>query len=147
MRVILEKPEIIEILNKHFDSEFQEDMVIIRTEPVFEIELRGISMGGGSTRRTASAPPPIRGEESTSDDETALFHERAHGPNASLEPPEPGADGLGGVDTVDSPLALVQRSKEIAESLERQNPKLYARPPRREDGVSSPPTYNEEEIS
>lgn len=145
MRFILEKPDIIKILNKHFDSEFDPTQVVIRTDPVFEIELRGIPLS--VEEEAARQTPEPEGLKGMMEEELSLFRERAHGTNASLETPAPGADGLLPDTSAESPLALVQRSREIAESLARTNPELYAREPRRRDGTANPPNTFNEEIS
>jgi hypothetical protein len=102
MRIILEKKEIVQILGKHFESNFDPDSVIIRTDPL-EVELRDIPMPvevaviedkvtPASKQHAESSMNPVQ-ETSTLADE-GQFRARAHGPNAFLEAPPPGLDGI-----------------------------------------------------
>jgi hypothetical protein len=153
MRVILEKKEIVQILSKHFESNFDAEQVLIRTEPVFEIELKDIPLPIDTpaprvpnTREIQQMVNEERPKMLADRDEAALFHERMHGDNASLEAPQPGADGFEGGSSVESPQALIQASKELDARLKRENPHLYAQPTPRREGVSTPPDVSDEEM-
>lgn len=112
MRIILEKDEIVEILGRHFDSEFDPANVIIRTDPVFEIELRDIPMTPVEAKPTqAVAVPPPAQSSPTEDADLAAFRQRAHGANASTRPPPPGLDDGRGEEDSDDPAYFVRQSQ------------------------------------
>jgi len=53
VKIILEKAEVLAILGKHFNTVLDDEKVIIRTDPLLEIELRGLMMN-----ETDTPPPP-----------------------------------------------------------------------------------------
>lgn len=162
MRVILEKAEIVQILGKHFDSEFDPEKVVIRTEPVFEIELRDIPMAIETTKPTVTEKElvaarqgvvvkegPVLDSGRNAAEETGeaeLFRARAHGANATLDAPEPGSDGFEGGAGAESLHAFTQVSAQLQAELASKHPSLYNKEPRRSDGSARTPTtsFNEE---
>lgn len=58
MRIILEKSEILEILGKHFGATLDPEKVVIRHDPILEIELSGLAMSPGKA-------PPAKGDSFT----------------------------------------------------------------------------------
>ena|ERR1035437_9184047 len=44
MRLVLEKADLIKILEKHLSVKLAPDMVLVRTEPSFEVEVSGIPL-------------------------------------------------------------------------------------------------------
>ena len=136
MRLILEKDEIVRILGKHFDAQLDPAKVVIRTEPVFEIELCGIPLsdlpeGTSTATRTAvqTDTPPLPGIERYA----APVVESPPTPprdddDASAEPPPPGIDGVDSSDPGSiHPAAILAKSKELAEAIDRENPQLATR--------------------
>jgi len=109
MKLILEKTEILEVLGQHFDVQLNEESVIIRTDPVFEIEVSGLRLNASSKKKErVHTPPPQRegdGEEGVVTDIDAV-------------------DESGGRDSV---AAVLAKAKEIESTLERNVPKSERR--------------------
>ena len=140
MRLILEKQEIIEILEKHFEEKFDAGQVVIRTDP-FEIELMKLAMPSEKNnvppepKRITPPTPEDTGPRlvngfivtppSIAVDDPTLLEQRSG--EGEAEPPPPGTDGFGVDNPITgegSPAALVQRSRELAAEIDRKNPTL-----------------------
>ena len=139
MRLILEKQEIIEILEKHFEEKFDNNQIIIRTEP-FEIELMKLAMP--SEPKPPAVPPPPRPTTSPAGprmengfliepptvipEDPSLLERRNN--DGDAVPPPLSADETGGggplVLANGSPASLIQRSRELAAEIDRKNPNL-----------------------
>ena len=125
MRLILEKDEIVAILGKHFEVELDPDKVIIKTDP-FEIEVSGIPMTDSPPKETnvVALPKANGGRTSVYTKEPPQLRADA---DASTEPPPPGNDGADVSEESVHPAAVLARSKELEEQLNRENPKLARR--------------------
>lgn len=167
MRIILEKKELLEILGKHFETVFDDDNVIIRTEP-FEVELRKITM---PTAEEAPKPKPqqaaplvvpateipegpkmvngfIVTPPSVIPENPELLEMRSN--DGEAEPPPPGSDGFGGSGSAGdaSPASLIQRSRELAAEIDRNNPALAEQNKRiRRGNAKEPSTDFDKEIA
>jgi hypothetical protein len=143
MRLILERQEIIEILEKHFEEKFDSNQIVIRTEP-FEIELMKLSMPTEPTpAKPPSAPTPKPGTlivappsgprmengflvepPSIIPEDPSLLERRSSDGEAA--PPPLSADEVGSGPVIEggSPASLIQRSRELAAEIDRKNPGL-----------------------
>jgi hypothetical protein len=140
MRIILEKSELLEILGKHFETIFDADNVIVRTEP-FEVELTKVAMPADDTKpkevpATAKqlveivedGPKMVNGfiitPATVIPENPELLEQRSSDGDAT--PPPPGDDGFGGGSSTGdaSPASLIQRSRELAAEIDRANPDL-----------------------
>lgn len=131
MRLILEKAEIVSILGKHFEANFDPGDVIIRTDP-FEIELRGLPLGDAPPKQveeeTNVVPLPTRLPYKDRVEEDTTPPKQRADPGASNETPPPGDDGLGGGSTAEvHPAAVLAQSKALEAELDRENPQLKRR--------------------
>lgn len=150
MKVILEADDLIRILAAHFGAEFDPENVTIKTDP-FEVEVRKIPLP--ESERTA--PTPLRTEPvspravriispedaaSYSAEDAERVAARADA-DASSEPPPPGVDESGLLDTAGSPLALLEQSKRLEAEL------ALTTPARRRGGSSRPPADFHDEVT
>lgn len=141
MRIILERAEIIQILNEKFETTFDPNSVIIRTDP-FEVELRDVPFPAPESKKSeekpqgvvqADAVPPVAPV-----DETERFHARAFNPNASLEAPPVDADEMpGGSDGGLSLHNIAAFSQDLANDLARRHPDVYGK--KRSGGSANTP--------
>ena len=112
MRLILEKKEILAILEQHFDVKLDAKQVVIRTDPAFEIEVSGIPLAG----RSESVPTYTSVPEEPSEEEAAKSN-RVLGDEASFDPPAAGTDDIPTRNEDINPAAILARSKQIEREL------------------------------
>jgi hypothetical protein len=154
MRLVLERADLLKILGAQLKVVLTDDQVVIRTEGAFEVEINGIPMGqemlaGDDTppKRPVRAPPPvdeIRLKLADTVAEDAELAARRADAEASTEPPPGGTDGQEVTEAGGgSPLAIVQRSRQLEAELERNRP---ARLVRRGGGSSVAPTDMKGEV-
>lgn len=135
MRLILEKEDLLQVLEKHFTETFDREKVQVRADP-FEVELMGLPLPAPEneptpSKKTGSSKPPQepvprRGEEASlvargwevTDPRPVhepTVDERPLGRNASFEAPPVSAD-----ETNDNPATIVQASVHLTAELEQQ---------------------------
>ena len=104
MRLVLEKEDLIRIIEKHFDTKLDSSMVQVRNDPVFELEVSGLPLAETSQDAPkTSAPkknpePPretytdglSRGWTVTPPPEVPEPDGRVLGKNSTYDPPPPG---------------------------------------------------------
>lgn len=149
MKLILEKDEVVRIIGKHFDAVLDPAKVVIRTDPIFEIEVSGIPLADTPPEpsNVVNLPRAAATQESFTsmvkpprDD---LWRKRDD-ENASQEDPTPGLDDVTPVESPEiHPAAILQKSQELAAQLDAENPQLALR---RRGGSSKPPTDFRDEI-
>lgn len=146
MKVILERPDCIRILEEHFGSKFEEGDITIRADPL-EIEIRNVTVPASeksaspvpavATAKELSEPVPVA---NASSDDREVVAKRADA-NASADPPPPGDDEMGSVDVSGSPASVLQQSRELQAQLDRERGA-----PQRRGGSSTAPTSFENEV-
>lgn len=155
MKVILEQPDLIHILEEHFGSAFEPGDIVVRASP-FEVEVRNVPVPASEKSATPLPPPrtaPLRTTEEDLDEElarlprasaedTELVARRADA-DASPEPPPPGNDETATTDISGSPLSVIQQSQELERQLERER---NGASPRRRGGSSKAPTNFQDEV-
>lgn len=132
MKVILERPDCIRILEEHFGSKFEEGDILIRADPL-EIEIRNVPVPASEknaapapvstptaaiavSARDLEAPTPVA---NASADDRELVERRADA-NASADPPPPGDDEMGSMAVSGSPMSVIQQSRELQAQLDRE---------------------------
>jgi hypothetical protein len=144
MKIVLEKHDLIAILEKHFQERFDRTKIIIRADP-FEVELSGIPLEAAlpeseALARTALSVVP--NEETKAGSADDLHTKLALQDGATLDAPEPGTDDIEVDNARDaSPASLVARSRALESELAKTLP-----PPRRKGGSEAPPLDMKEEL-
>lgn len=152
MKMILERKDVIAIMEQHFQETFDVDKIVMPEQ--FEIEIHGIPLPPSMASRSSSrAPadedaPPRRRPAVVSATATpeeleaaaALVARRADG-DASTDDPPPGNDEMGSTEVSGSPMSVLQQSRELQAQLDRDLPA-----PKRQGGQATPPTYGREEF-
>jgi hypothetical protein len=131
MRVILEKSDLIKVLENHFGEKFPPEMVQVRADP-FEVELTGIPLVSSTPEGAPVPPVPPRrpasrpsSEGDGLDGKWDVSSPDAEGPdaevirlraerNVSTEPPPFTADEM-----ADDPGAISAQSRRLQEELDQ----------------------------
>lgn len=126
MKLILEKDEVVAILSRHFEARLDPDKVVIRTDP-FEIEVSGIPMvSGDDVPADSNNVVSLPRKQALPSPEPKKYTQRAE-PDAFVEPPSPGTDGVEEAPADVSPASVMATSKALEKELEKENPQLRAK--------------------
>lgn len=145
MKVVLEKHDLISILEKHFGEKFDRSKIVVRADP-FEVELSGIPLEAALPDAPSTAATPVPHAVREVEDEVTptedLHTQLALADGATLDAPPPGTDYIEVDDTRDaSPAALVAKSRALEEELKKSDP-----PKSRKGGTGTAPSNFKEEI-
>lgn len=145
--MIIERDDVLAILNSHFGEEF--DVENIEMPKEFEIIVKGIPLPPSARRSARPVEEPVRARPArpspaedvstltASPEEEALVSKRADA-DASVDPPPPGMDDTEALGASGSPLSLIEQSRRLEAQLERETPR------RRQGGQSTFPHGHEE---
>ena len=145
MKIVLEKHDLVSILEKHFEEKFDRSKIVVRADP-FEVELCGIPLeaalpdGEAAPKAAVLTAVPKEPEAPTPEDD--LHTKLALQDGATLDAPTPGTDEVEIDDTRDaSPASLVARSRALESELAKNRP-----PPKRQGGSEAPPSDMKDEM-
>lgn len=124
MRLILEKADLLKIIEDHLDEKFDPDVVKVRADP-FEVELMGLPPPESQAKRQPRRSGRVEGDPEDKPHGSPAFTApgeeeeempgRNLGPGATHTPPPPGSDEMDG-----DPAEILRKAQEIEEQLARE---------------------------
>lgn len=87
MRLVLEKQDLIKILEKQFDVKLDADAVQVRTDPVFEVEIRGLPLAESALEAPSKPAAPTM-KPVTQEDRPSPSGWKVTPPEPAPEPPQ-----------------------------------------------------------